>query len=529
VIPQAFVASGEASFATDRAATVRNVILLIGDGMGPQQLGLLSLYAHHAPNSEVPDRIPAIERMMNEGVVGLVRTEPSEALVADSAAAATQFATGEWSGSEMIGATAQGESARTIVELATQLGKSSGLVTNTRITHATPAAFASHQPHRTMENEIAVDLLEHRLDVVLGGGLRHWVPSGVSDPASAVHAGVLQMTGGVFTATSRREDNRHLLLEARSDYQLVFDRFALSQVEQGKLLGLFADSELDDALLERAAQARGDRTQPTLVEMATKALELLDQNPRGFFLMVEGGQIDWAGHNNDAGTLLHEMLRFDATIRAVLEWARGRDDTLVVVTADHETGSFGFSFSGRPLPTPRRLAGRLFAERDFEPDFNFAQAQVLDQLHRQEMSFFNMFRQFDELPSEERTAERLQQMVNASLPFKISLEDAVNILTRQANPMYVEGHPSLGGITSPRIHDFSDFFVFGDNTRMNLLGRAIASQQNVVWGTGTHTSTPVPLAAWGPEAVSRRFSGMLHATEVGQRLQEVLGGGQAAE
>jgi len=510
------------------AGKVRNVILLLGDGMGPQQMGLLSFYAHLAPGSKVPDGLPAIDKLSQEGQVALVRTNPHGALVADSASAATQLASGEPSGSEMIGANYRGESVTTVLEIAKQLGKSTGLISDTRLTHATPAAFAAHQPHRTMENEIAVDMLENQVDVMLGGGLRNWVPEAINDQSSAAYLSLVQLTGGQFEMTSRRQDNRNLLLEARRDYQLVFDRVGLEQVESGRVLGLFADSEMYDALSERALLGREDRKQPTLAEMTTAALRVLSKNPEGFFLMVEGGQIDWAGHNNDTGTMLHEMLQFDEAVRIVYQWAKERDDTLVLVTADHETGSFGFSYTGIPQPVPRELSGDVFENHSFQPYFNFAEAEVLDRIYSQEKSFFQIFQEFDAQPVEQRTADRLRELINASLPFSITLDEAVSILTRSRNRQYVAGHKYLGSPTVPLVSDLEAFYVYGENSRMNVLGHIIAAQQNVVWGTGTHTSTPVVLASFGPPEATGRFTGMLHATDVGKRMIEVVRGGQPA-
>ncbi len=505
-----------------RPGSVRNIILMIGDGMGPPQLGLLEMYAHRAPNSVVPDRTPAIERMMAEGTLGLMRTEPHGVLVTDSAAAATQLATGQPAGSEMVGTNYQGNAATNLVEIAHRLGKSAGLVTDTRITHATPAGFAAHQPHRTMENEVALDYLDNQVDVLLGGGLRNWIPQAASDPTSATAMGIRQLVGDRFSFSSKRKDNRNLLLEARARYQLVFDRQMLAQVQSGRVLGLFANSEMQDALTEHALAAGDQRTQPTMVGMAAKAIALLAQNERGFFLMIEGGQIDWAGHNSDVGNLLHELLQFDDVVRYVDHWASGRDDTLLIVTADHETGSFGFSYSGSPLPRPRRLAGDVFQGRDFQPDFNFAPLAVLDKIYGQKKSYFQIFKQFDALPAKKRTAEQLLALVNEALEFDITLDDAIDILARMRNRQYAEGHRYLNTRTVPRIHDFSEFYIFGEFSRMNLLGRAVAAQQNVVWGSGTHTSTPVVLVAKGPGA--NRFGGMHHSTEIGQRMIELLRG-----
>jgi len=512
--------SEEVSASTDEPRA-RNVILMIGDGMGPQQLSLLFAYAQHTGD---PEKKSAIEQLLDRsGNIALVRTEPHGALVVDSAAAATQLATGQYAGSEMIGVNYQGDSAPTVLEIAKQHGKSTGLISDTRITHATPAAFASHQRHRSLENEIAVDMFENRVDVMLSAGLRYWVPQAVNQRDSAAYLALLQMIGGAYDPISKREDNRNLLLEARAEYQLVFDRSALAQVNSGKVLGLFANSEMLDALAERRALKTGVRTEPTLDEMTSKALEILDQNPEGFFLMVEGGQIDWACHNNDSGTLLAEMLRFDRAVRTVMEWVEDRDDTLVLITADHETGSFGFSYHADDIPDARRIGGDVFGREPFEPDFNFVSPKVLDRLDAQSKSFFQIFTEFDALPSKKQSPERLMEIINEGVaPFSITLADAAAILTRSANPYFREGHSYLGTKTLPQITNQQAFFVYGENLRMNRLGHILAAQQGTVWGTGTHTNTPVPLITHGPHA--DRFRGILHATDVGKGMIELVGG-----
>lgn len=504
---------------------VRNVILIIGDGMGPQQLGMLFAYAHLAPGSTVPDRTSAIERMSQQGTVALVRTEPYGAVVVDSAASATQLASGEMAGSEMIGTDYRGRSVPTVLEIAKHMGKSTGLVSDTRITHATPAAFAAHQPYRSMENEIASDMLENQVDVLLSGGLRHWIPQAANDQGSAAYLAVVQMIGGQFEPSSKRQDNRNLLVEARQNCQLVFDRTALANVKAGRVLGLFANSGMVDAIEERNTLPNEDRTQPTLAEMTGKALEVLSQNPEGFFLMVEGGQIDWCGHNNDPGCMLHELLQLDDAVRLVYEWAKDRDDTIVLVTADHETGSFGFSYSGTSLPEPETLGGDIFQGAPFQPNFNFAPAEVLDHLYNQQHSFYNVFLAFDSLGEREKTADRLMQIVNEAVaPFSITLADATEILTRMPNRQYVEGHAYLGTKTVPKMPDQEAFYVYGENGRMNYLGHLLGVQQCVVWGTGTHTNTPVPLIAFGPPAATQRFTGFLHTTDIGKGMIALIRG-----
>ena len=505
----------------DRAPQVKNLILLIGDGMGPQQMGLLTSYAHQAPHSVYRDRHTALEQAMDRGSLGLVRTAPPGVLVTDSAAAATQLASGVAAGPEMVGVDASGEPVETILEKAQQAGKAVGLVTDTRLTHGTPAAFATHRPHRSEENSIAADLVASDIDVLLGGGLRHWIPQQAAKADSAAHDEIRHLTSGAYPFSSKRKDNRNLLLEARlKGYQLVFNRKQLAKVDAGKVLGLFGSEAMPDALAERAAGKA--RSEPSLAEMTTKALDLLVTHPTGFFVMVEAGQIDWACHNNDTGALLAEMLRMDRTLDAILRWMEGRDDTLLVVTADHETGGFGFSYSGSHLPSPRPLEGTAFEGLDHHPDFNFGRPGTLDRLNQQQESYFTIFRKFDALDQDKQTPSRLREIVNSATSFPITETQAEKILRRGPNRLYVKDHRYLGSRDGPQISDFSDFYVFGENLRLNLLARAVAADQNAVWATGTHTSTPVVAIAIGPERAQESFRGMMHGTELGQQMQATL-------
>lgn len=469
---------------------VKNIILLIGDGMGPQQVGLLVNYARYAPHSIYPNRKTAMEDLMAAGTNLLSLTNPANAIVVDSACSATQLATGVTCSSEMIGLDKEGNSVETILERAEKLGKSTGLVSDTRITHATPAPFASHQAHRNSENEIAEDLLAHEVDVLLSGGLRHFLPN--TDPQS------------------KRKDDKNLLEQAKSQgYEVALDRTQLTNTVSNKVLGLFGHSGMVDALEE-------SQTEPTLKEMTVKALEILSKNDKGFFLMIEGGQIDWAAHNNDAGTLLHEMIKFDEAIKAVHEWVKERQDTVVILTADHETGGFGFSYSRNDLPTPVALAGELFKHFQYQPEFNFGSFAGLDKIYNQKKSFEDLFAEFDKLPSDQQSPLTLMQLVNTASDFKITVAEAADILVTEPNQYYVAGHTYLSDKNYPKVKDFKEFYVYGKDTRNALLARLLAKQQNIVWATGTHTATPVTVTIVKPAEVETTLSGMIHHTDIGK-------------
>ncbi|KZN58181.1 hypothetical protein N473_05415 [Pseudoalteromonas luteoviolacea CPMOR-1] len=180
---------------------------------------------------------------------------------------------------------------------------------------------------------------------MLSGGARAFLPKDVHKNEDAkAQLAELGMPADMYS-NSKRDDEDNLVVQAKEQYgyHLAFDKSQLAATEGEKLLGLFANSGMADAIAYKKCLAENACTQPSLKEMTVKALDVLSQDEDGFFLMIEGGQIDWAGHANDAGWMLNELLKFDEAVEAVYAWAKERSDTLVVVTADHETGSFGFS------------------------------------------------------------------------------------------------------------------------------------------------------------------------------------------
>ncbi len=504
-------------------ADVKNVILMIGDGMGPQQIGLLELYAREAPNSIYAGKSTGLSKFAQAGVMGMSMVHPGDAIVVDSACSATQLAIGKMSPSEAIGLDAQGNPQETLLEKAKRLGKATGLVSDTRVTHATPASFASHKPHRSLENEIAEEMLQIGPDVMMAGGLRHWIPKEINEKGEA-YKKLQAITGKSLKLKSKRKDNKDLLKNARaSGYQLAFTKSQMQQADSdGKLLGLFAYSGMNDGIRNSQMLNDSNRVEPTLKEMTMKALDILSKDKDGFFLMIEGGQIDWAGHNNDTGTMLHEMLKFDEAIKYVYEWVKDRNDTMVLITADHETGSFGFSYSAANLPKGKKLPGSGFADRDYKPNFNFGSKSLLDRIYAQKKSFNELYNQFIGLDKPLQTGNKLAEMMNANNAFTITPQQAEKILATTKNPFYAADHSYMSVRTLPKIDDFQAFYVYGSDIHLDLMGRELAEQQNVVWGTGTHTSTPVNVIAWGPEEDIRPLVKIAHHAEIGQHMMDAI-------
>ncbi|KPA10551.1 alkaline phosphatase [Candidatus Magnetomorum sp. HK-1] len=515
---------------------IKNVIILIGDGMGPQAVGLLIQYAKHAKESKFKEGITTIERAINSGTLGMAYHNAYNTLVTDSAASATQISTGKDALSETIGVDKDGHSAKTILEIAEEMGKSTGLISDTRLTHATPAAFASHQYHRSKENEIAVQMLNSGAEVLLSGGLRHFIPQKTSDKWAEIHAELSERTNGKIKIKSKRKDNRNLLAEAiQKGYAVALTKDEMTKADNDKLLGLFNYSDLGYTI--DCDTDDPERTIPTLKEMAAKALDILSKNENGFFLMVESGLIDWAEHDNDAGTLLHEMIKFDKTLNYIYEWAKDRDDTLLLVSADHETGGFSFSYSRKDVPfaSPVDFPGDEFKGAKFGSSYNFGSFDVLTKIYNQKTSYSHMLAEFEKKapydfkssykPSS-KTIKQLQKIINSNTEFPITYKDAKAILATEKNEYYVKKHGYLKSPFFPKVHDFKEFYISASKIRRPLIARVVAKQQYAVWSTGGHTNTPVPLIACGPKKVTEKFGKLLHTTEWGQMAISVIKNGQ---
>lgn len=275
----------------------QNVILLIGDGMG-----LIQSYASRL-QTQGQTRF-SFERMP---VTGLMETYSANQLITDSAAAATAMATGHKTDNGMISMLPDGKPVPTIIEYLRSKGLSCGVVATSSMTHATPAGFSSHALKRKQEFDIASSMLETAPEVMLGGGWNFFLPSD---------------KGG------KRTDGRDLLEEAtEAGYTVLQDTKKLGRIKSGKLLGLFAPEAMT-----------GNKNEPSLQDMTEQALTLLSSDKDGFFLMVEGSQIDWACHANDPVKMTKDIVEFDRAVQTALDFAKKKRNTLVVVTADHETG-----------------------------------------------------------------------------------------------------------------------------------------------------------------------------------------------
>ena len=270
---------------------VKNIIFMIGDGMGLEQLSTAWVVNNRHLN--ITDNFP---------YVGLQWTYSASKLVTDSAAAGTALATGSKTNNGMIAMSPDGQPLETLSEYAKSKGKKTGTSVVCRICDATPAVFSTHYETRDSLYDITAQFVDSELDFLFGGGLRWW---------------------------ENRPDGRDLTAEVEAKgYTFVKTVEDLNAVQNGPVIALTSYMELPAALDRNGAH------QASVV----KALELLD-NKNGFFLMVEGSCIDDWCHANKVGYVVEEILDFDRTVGAVLEWAAKDGETLVIVTADHSTGA----------------------------------------------------------------------------------------------------------------------------------------------------------------------------------------------
>lgn len=263
----------------------KNIVLMIGDGMGLAQIALTQAATSY--------QLALFEWFK---VMGFINTSSADDYITDSAAGATAFSTGVRTKNHMIGMGPDSVARITLAEKFHMGGLATGLLATCAITHATPASFFSHQVNRNMGKEIGADMPKSGIDVFMGGGWPH------VDSINLVRAGF---------------DIRHGL-----------DAFL--SANSPKVAGFYSRSMHPPKM----SQGRGD----FLPRASVKLLELLNRDPDGFFAMIEGSQIDWGGHDNDADYIIEETRDFDRAVLKVLEWAQKDGQTLVIVTADHETG-----------------------------------------------------------------------------------------------------------------------------------------------------------------------------------------------
>ncbi|MGG2018401.1 alkaline phosphatase [Bacillus sp. S10(2024)] len=413
-------------------AKIKNVIVLIGDGMGP------SYMTAHRYMKDNPKTFEMEQTEFDKHLVGTQVTYPEDEHqnITDSASAATAMSSGIKTYNAAIAVDNDKTNVKTVLEQAKERGKSTGLVATSEITHATPAAFGAHDVSRKNMDAIANDYLDekingkHKVDVLLGGGVNNFV----------------------------RKD-RNLTEEFKKDgYSYVTDRQQLLNDKSDQILGLFAPGGFDKMI------DRNDKA-PSLAEMTNAAIERLNKNKNGFFLMVEGSQIDWAGHDNDVVAAMSEMEDFERAFKAAIEFAKKDKHTLVVATADHSTGGFSLGTKG---------------------EYNFDVKPI-------------------------KAAKRTPDFMAAEIAKGASVEETLK--------KYIDLE-----LTAEEIKSVNDAATSKDATKIDNAIEAIFNKRSYTgWTTDGHTGEDVGVYAFGPGKYL--FAGVQENTNLAKRVFDIIGGG----
>ena len=316
--------AGGAQEVASTEGRAKNVIIFIGDGMGTSHRDLIRYATVGTEDQLAMDSMP---------VAGRSETSPldPEAFVTDSAAGGTAIATGVKTFNGAVGIDADENSVQTVLERAGQAGKATGLVTDSQVTDATPASFGAHIADRDKQSEIARQYIEEsKPDVILGGGEDYWYPEGkpgaYPDEPKVDPEEKSIGTEGDLTRKAQEEG-----------YEYVTDAAGLQTASGPRLLGLFANEEM----FQQAPEGEGAVYDPpvSLPEMTQKAIDVLSQDPDGFFLMVEEEGIDEMAHQSNADLVVKSGQQLDEAVKVGQTFAESDPETLVIVAADHETGS----------------------------------------------------------------------------------------------------------------------------------------------------------------------------------------------
>ncbi|MBN2650850.1 MAG: alkaline phosphatase [Spirochaetales bacterium] len=321
------------------------VFYFIGDGLGPSQRQLAEYYLQEDTADE------NAKLLMNSFPnVGVITSHSADTFVTDSAAGGTALATGYKTNNGVIGKDANGNNVRNIFDAAKERGWKTGIVTTTRLTHATPASFYAHNIHRDNENEMAIDLLNSNIDFFAGGGWRHLVP------------------GGLSGWKSKRGDELDILEELRKKGYMVFagpgsdKKFKEYQPKKGeKIVAALTASHLPYEIDRIFSYPK----MPSLAELTQKAVDTIGDAEKGFIIMVEAGRIDHACHINDPVGTIYDTLALDNAIKVAMDfYNKHPNETLIIVGADHETGGASLGFGANYFLKLREMENAKISVED---------------------------------------------------------------------------------------------------------------------------------------------------------------------
>jgi len=445
---------------------LKNIIIMFADGttISQYEFGRYSSALLRQQSFAVTDEV------MAKGQYQLMKTESANYFVTDSAAAASAMSIGYKVNNGAISITPDGKTPPTIMEVAKDQGKRIGLLTTAPIYDASPAAFSVHAKSRR-DNELIVNqYLELAPDVLMGGGSNFFLPN--------------LILGG------KRQDGKNMIeaFQAKG-YQYINTPEQLNQITSSKLLGLFAEEDLDYEIDRNPQEA------PNLSQMMRAALQVLNQDSKksknkGFVLFAENENTDSAGHQNDVPALMRDLWAFDDAVKVALDFQKKNPDTLVIVTGDHETGGFAPTY------------GRKNLEPAGKTNYLNVNLEQLKQIEAYKISLKEFSDKF----------KAKAKQVNST-----------SELNTQLNTLLQDNFPGLvlDDDLREKILTQSQLGPNSNYLPANILGLAIARQTGFYWASSGHTPTPITVAAIGPGA--EIFKGFDDNTAFAVKLRRLIG------
>ncbi|MDO7976979.1 alkaline phosphatase [Oceanotoga teriensis] len=448
---------------------IKYVFFFIGDGMALPQINSAELYLTKINNKDTKLQMSKFEAQ------GMTTTYSQDSFITDSAAAGTALATGYKTLSGVINMNADKTiKYETIAERAKKNGMKVGIISSVSLDHATPAAFYAHQSSRSNYYEIAMELVESDFDFFGGGGIKY--PKGKSKNEKDFY--------------EYAEENGYKILNTEKE----FDNF-----EDKNQKVIIINEDLSSGSAMKYDIDRQDEF--SLSDITKKAINILD-NEKGFFLMVEGGKIDWAGHANDAVTNIYDTLAFDESVKKAYEFYEEHpNETLIIVTGDHETGGMTIGFAGTAYSTYfDRINNQKVSFENFD--------QVLSKYKKQNASFEDIKHLINEnfglfFPEDKEKAKDKGMILNDYEVKKIKQAYDISWKDKVPNTEYT-------------------YLLYGGYEPLTItLTHILNEKSGISWTTYSHTGVPVATFAQGYN--SEMFNGYYDNTDIAKKLFQIIG------
>jgi alkaline phosphatase len=451
------------------------IFFFIGDGMGPVQVNAAERYL-----AAMEGRNGIIPLAMNLAPsTGAITSYSYNKYITDSGAAVTALATGNKTNNQTLSMDPEHRYPyKTIAEKAKERGMKIGIISTVDIDHATPAGYYAHQPKRSNYFEIGKQLANSNFDFFGGGGLRY-----VSDPKGIDSVNVID-------------------LAKQNGFLYINNQTAFNYLEPGAGRVFFIHPDVgDNHAMPYSIDM--DESSITLAQITQKAIDMID-NPDGFFMMIEGGKIDWACHANDAATSIMDVLALDDAVKVALEfYSKHKENTLIIITADHETGGMTMGTS----------------KGDSQMD--------LSKLQWQNGSFTELTREYQEIKKgliDEMGLDIIKSDASWAFDFiqmQTGLGDENKGLGLNSYEREELARAYIRSFDEKNYDDHIEYILYGSfDAFMITASNMLSRKAGIGWTTFSHTGIPLPIRAFGAGAES--FSGYYDNTDVYDRLLKVM-------